>query len=306
MRLVKVSAPQGKGADVAQVAFSVGINEVSISQSVSHESDGKQTFKDGVEINTSTPTAKKFIDALLEAPFYSEKDYSIVIRQPRSIISKESLNELTKPLVEPATDIFEELWQYSHITVGLAARVFLAGGLVAYGLIHQKTLIMIAGLLFLPLLPLLLAVGFGSWTRQWRLAGQGAAAFLLAVALLIGAGFAVASFNSPPVKYDDFASLLPTFLITLAVGIAAGFANIDDVGTRQVIGLAAAAQLGILPVWFGVCFRFGFPATSGQEITSRALSFLVATATITISALMIYVLMGAASRALDRVKTEKQ
>lgn len=30
MRLVKINVPQGKGADVAKIAFSVGIKEVSV------------------------------------------------------------------------------------------------------------------------------------------------------------------------------------------------------------------------------------------------------------------------------------
>lgn len=33
MRLIKVSAPQGKGASVAQTAFSVGIKKASLHQS---------------------------------------------------------------------------------------------------------------------------------------------------------------------------------------------------------------------------------------------------------------------------------
>jgi hypothetical protein len=44
--------------------------------------------------------------------------------------------------------------------------------LLAYGLVESKLLFMIAGLLFIPLSPLMLSIGFGLWTKQWRLARQ--------------------------------------------------------------------------------------------------------------------------------------
>ncbi len=120
MRLIKVSAPQGKGASVAQTAFSVGIEKASIYQSESVSAGGESKIKDVVDLQTSTPKGKRFVDALLAESFFNREEYSIEIRQPRSIISGESLRELTKPLVDPATDILEELWQYSHITFGWA------------------------------------------------------------------------------------------------------------------------------------------------------------------------------------------
>jgi hypothetical protein len=305
MRLVKINAPVGKGADVAKIAFSVGIKEVSIQQNESHSSTGEIKTKDSVDIQTSTPKAKRFVDALLESDFYNQEDYSINVRQPRSIISGESLRELTKPLVEPATDIFEELWQFSYITVGFVGRILIAACLLAYGLIQQQILLILAGLLFLPLLPLLLAVGYGAWTKQPKLSLQGAAAFLLAMTLLILGGVAIAAVSSPPLKYNEFNSITVGWLISLAVGIAAGLANTDDVGSRQLIGLAATAQIAIIPVWFGICFVFGFPSTTGQdEITNRALGFGLNVLTIIAASLATYILLGATSRSLARVNSE--
>jgi hypothetical protein len=305
MRLIKVSAPQGKGSEIIKLAFSKEIKDASIQQAEKHSADGEVEIQDVVELQTSTPKGKHFIDALLAADFYNQKDFSIAVRQPRSILSSVNLRELTEPLVDPAIDIFEELWQFSHITVGLVGRIFIAACLLAYGLIHQKTLIIIAALLFLPLLPLLLAIGFGSWTKQPKLALQGLLAFTTATVLLILGGCAVAAFSSPPVKYDEFNSLPVSFLIALAVGVAAGLANIDDVGNRAMIGLAATAQIAIVPVWFGVCFVLGFPITTGEsEITTRAVSFIVTIFTIVLASLATYVLLGAASRQLQNVKSE--
>ena len=305
MRLIKVSAPHGKGADVMKTAFGVGISDASVYQSEKHSSDGETKLQDVVELQTSTPKGKHFVDALLASDYYDKQEYSVAIRQPRSILSGESLRELTKPLVDPATDIFEELWQFSHITVGFVGRIFIAACLLAYGLIHQKTLIIIAALLFLPLLPLLLAVGFGSWTRQPKLALQGFLAFVVATILLVLGGAAVGAMSSPPVQYDEFNSLTVTFLISLGVGIAAGLANIDDVGNRAMIGLAATAQIAIVPVWFGVCLVLGFPTTAGEsEIREHAISFLVTILTIIIASLATYIILGAASRALGNVPSE--
>ena len=299
MRLVRVNTPQGKGADVAQIAFSAGINQVSIFQIESHRSEGETKTKDAVDFEASTPKSKRFVDALLDADFYNPQDFTINIRQPRSIISGESFRELTKPLVVPASDIFEELWQFSHITVGFIGRNFIAACLLAYGLIHQQILIMIGGLLFMQLLPLLLAVGYGAWTGTWKLVGQSLLAFITAVVLLIAGGAFVAAISDPPLKYDEFNAMLVGFLISLAVGIGAGLANSDDVGRREFLGLAATAQIAIIPVWFGICFVFGFPTTTGQnEITTRALGFGLNVLTIIIASLATYILLGATNRCL--------
>lgn len=304
MRLVKVNAPKGKGEAIAQIAFFAGIEKVSIFQIESFHSDGKTETKDSVDVETSTPKAKHFVDALLEADFYNREDYTINIRQPRSIISKESFRELTKPLVQPATDIFEELWQFSHITVGFVGRVFIAACLLAYGLIEQKTLLIIAGLLFLPLLPLLLGMGFGAWTGKWKLTLQSLLAFTTATILLILGGMAIAAVSSPSIKYDEFSTPFVAFLISIAVGIAAGLADSDDVGTRQMIGLAATAQLAIIPVWFGICFVFGFPSTINQnEITARAATFFINTVTVIAASLAVYILLRTASRSLAKTKS---
>lgn len=305
MRLIKISAPHGSGAKVMKTAFGVGISDASIYQAEKHSSDGETVVQDVVELQTSTPKGKHFIDALLTSDFYDKQNYSVAVRQPRSILSGENLRELTEPLVDPATDIFEELWQFSHITVGFVGRILIAACLLAYGLIHQKTLIIIAALLFLPLLPLLLAAGFGSWTRQPKLALQGVGAFILATLLLVIGGAAIGAVSSPPVQYDEFNSLLVTFLIALGVGIAAGLANVDDVGNRAMIGLAATSQIAIVPVWFGVCLVLGFPTTTAQsEITERLISFPVTIITIVIASLATYVALGAASRALGNVKND--
>jgi hypothetical protein len=288
MRLVRVKSPEGTGADVAQMAFDAGIAQVTVHQQKVLKADKSEETKDVVDVETATPTAKAFVDAVMAAPFFDAREYAIAIRQPRSIVSRERPQQVTWPLVEPTVDVFEELWQFSLVTYGFIGRVLIAALLLAYGIIEHKLLLIIAGLLFLPLLPLLLAISLGLWTRQWRLAAQGMFAFAVATALLVAGGAIMAWVTDPPMKYNEHNTLLVGLLISLAVGVAAGLATVDDVGRREMIGLAATAQIAILPVWFGVSFVFGFPLLDSATPKERALSFVVNVAAIIIAALVTY------------------
>ena len=243
MRLIKVSAPSGMARQIAELAFTAGIKSVSIREEQELSADGKSETKDAVDLQTSTPKGKRFIDNLLNADFYNTQDYSISMRQPRAVISSENDRELTRPLAEPVLDIYQELWQFSHITVGFVGRFFIGASFLAYGLIQNQTLLIIAGLLFLPLLPTLMAISLGVLTGKFRLAGQGFLAFLAAIVILFLSGVAVASFNSPPLKYDEFNPLYVGALISLAVGIAGA---ILGTFTRRWANSSASARAATL------------------------------------------------------------
>jgi hypothetical protein len=288
MRLITVRGPQGSAEEIAHIATSVGIAEVSVYQKRRLRTGQTETVNDVIDIETATPTAKKFIDTLIAAPFFDQETYVISVRQPRSIISSQPLSKITRPLAEPTIDILEELWQFSHVTLGFVGRILIGAFLLAYGIIQFKLLFMIAGLLFIPLLPPILAVGFGVWTRQFRLAAQGMLAFIVATFLLICGGVVVALMTSPPLLYTESNSLLTGLLISLVVGVAAGLATADDVGRREMIGLAATAQVAILPVWFGICFVFGFPILETNSPSRRALGFGVNVISIVVAAFTTY------------------
>src|SRR3954463_8296193 len=106
MRLVQINAPEGSGQDVMKVAFSSEIKKVSFRKAQHHHADGKVETRDVIDIETSTPKAKHFTDKLLLSDFYDRDKYTIVMREPRSIIGEQDFRELTVPLVEPVTDIF--------------------------------------------------------------------------------------------------------------------------------------------------------------------------------------------------------
>jgi hypothetical protein len=300
VRLVKVVAPVGTSQEIAEIAFSAGVQRVGKHQIDILEAGQAGSVRDVIEVESATPTAKLFIDQLIAAPFFNTLDYSITVRQPRSITNHEPLSKITRPLVEPSTDICEELWQFSQITFGFIGRIFLGATLLACGLINYNLLLIIAGLLFIPLLPLMLAAGFGFWTRQFRLAAQGLAAFITAVMLLIAAGAIVAFLAGPPLRYNEFSSLLTGVLLSLVVGVAAGLATADDVGRREMIGLAATAQVAILPAWFGICFVFGFPALDTASPGQHALAFLLNVAAIILASFLTYALLGMKPLSLKR------
>lgn len=306
MRQVAVSSPSGKGVEVARVAFDVGISEVSINEVRRLSADGSEAFKDKVEIETGTALAKTFVDAVTTAPFFDPGDYSIAVRQPRSIVSSARLRILTRPLVEPGTDLFQELWQFCLVTYGFVGRIYLGALLLAFGLVDDRLLFIIAGLLFIPLLPLMLGVGFGIWTRQWRLVKQALFALALAVVLLVAGGVTVALMGNPPLRYVESTSLLTGALISLVVGVAAGLATADDVGRREMIGLAATAQVAIIPVWFGICFVFGFPTFDSSSPRQRLISLALNIGTLITASAATYAGMrvkGASLRVFDKKRT---
>ncbi len=282
MRLVKVKVPEGQSESVAAIAFVNGIEQVCFHTERAQSRDGRSSVKEVVEVETSTPTAKRFMDAVMTASFFDPETCSMTVRQPRSIVSRPTPSEVTWPLVEPTADIFEELWQFSHVTFGVVGRVFIAGCLLAYGLIQDHLLLIIAGLMFAPFLPVLMAISFGLLTRQWKLAAQALAALAVTLLLVFAAGVTVDLLASrQPVRFHAFEPQTVGCILAFITGIAAALANADDAGRRELIGLAAAAQVAVFPAWFGVGIISGFPQDGppGQRLLSlllNLLAFLVA------------------------------
>jgi hypothetical protein len=271
MRLITVRAPAGHGAAVIDLAIASGIAQVSLHQAEVHRPKQLPAREDVIEIETATPLAKHFIESLMVASFFDPTHYALSIRHPRSLIGQEHPARETYPVVMPTLDVYEELWQYSHITWSLVVRIFMAASLLAYGMIEMNLLVMIAGLLFLPYHHPMLAVAFGLWTRQMPLAGQAVLALVVITALIIGASVVVALFLEPPMKFEEFGTLWSGFAIALIIGIAAALAAADDAGRRELIGLAATAHITILPAWFGISLTLAFPKRLSPASGSLAL-----------------------------------
>jgi hypothetical protein len=307
MRQITITAPPGTAAQIARIAFGVGVSHVSVAEKLILDADGSERIKDSIEMDVGTPVAKAFMDEFTSAPFFDVEQFSIAVRQPRALVSREKLSTLTRPLVEPSVDLYEELWQFSQVTYGFVGRILIGALLLAYGLVEYKLLLLIAGLLVIPLLPLKLSVGFGLWTRQWRLAVQGLYSLMVAIGLLLVGGLFVALLSNPPVKYSDFDSLPIGFVISFAVGIAAGLATADDVGRREMIGLAATAQIAIIPAWLGLGLVLGFPVADPTPLPRRVLGLLLNVAAIVLAALGTYAAIRVKGASLNcfNLKSEK-
>lgn len=240
MRLIKITAPRGKGRDLAQLAFRCGITEVSLSEAAQHRPDEAPAPRDVVNAELATPQAKAYIDIIISAPWFNRKDYAIEVREARAIL-------------------------------------------------HDGRLVFLVFLPFLPFLPFVLAFGFGALTRQWRLVGHAFAAFVAATALITLGGVIVGSLADASILFDGFVPPPVGVAFSLLVGIAGALGTADDTGHRQLVGLAAASQLGVLPAWFGVSLISGFTDPVGEKLMSFGANFtaiaLAATATYAVLAL---------------------
>src|SRR5204863_7707740 len=126
----------------------------------------------------------------------------------------------------------------------------------------------------------------GLWNRDRRLAMQGLRAVIVSTALAVLAGAVVAWISGGPILFGGFKSPLSSFAISAVIGITAGLSEADDTGRRYLIGVAAAVQLAIFPVWLGAAWATGL--LSPGIVESRLASFLINPATITLSAVAAY------------------
>jgi hypothetical protein len=256
MHEVRVNVPEGVGSEIAAVALGIGIVEVSVSSVYLY---GPNRRAEQVSAEVSTPKAKAFIDALMAHHAFDPDLWSISARELRAIVSRDSAREITRPMVEPAIDVFEDLWQLSHVTASYVGRAFTAAVLLAYGMMNDDATAIVVAALFLPFLSVVQAISFGIWSEDWPLAVQGGNAMLVSIASSVAAGALVAKLHGPPMLFHSFKTPLLSFGISALVGLAAGLSSADDAGRRYLIGVAAAVQYAIFPVWFGIALVLGFP-----------------------------------------------
>ena len=259
MRLVTIRAPKGQGQQVAEIAFQSEIAQVGHHEAKALLPNKTAIVQDVIQVETATPKAKKFIEALMDAPFYNPDTFSFTVRHPESVYASEPPEKETYPIIRPTTDVYEELWQFTKITPSLLGRVFLSSLLLAFGMREGYMPLIIAGLLFLPYHHHMLSMALGGSIREWKFFRQGLYAFLISTFCIVVAGICIGWLMEPSIKFTQFSSKpLYSFLLSLTIGIAAGLGSIDDAGRRELIGLAATAHISVYPAWFGMKFIFGF------------------------------------------------
>ena len=287
MHEIRVTVPEGRGKDVGELALQAGILEVAIYPVFAY---GPNCTKETVSAQTSTPKAKKFADSVLAASWFDPAQCTVSSRQLRALVTSTHPQEITQPMLEPPINVFEDLWQLSHVTVSYLARALAGAILLAYGMVKDNPINIVVAALFLPFLSQAVAIGFGLWAGDLSLAKQGAKALAVSTAMSVLGGVTLGLLHGPPMLFNNFAAPLSSFALSAIIGITAGFTTADDAGRRYLIGVAAAVQYGVFPVWFGFCLVAGFPQSSITQ--SRLETFAINVGAIIVFALIGYLLLN--------------
>ena len=95
-----------------------------------------------------------------------------------------------------------------------------------------------------------------------------------------------------------------SFAISAVIGVAAGLSIADDAGRRYLIGVAAAVQFGIYPVWFGAALVLGLPDSA--VVMQRLASFAITVVTICGSAVIAYSALGMRAEEIQRFVSQRR
>jgi len=283
MHEIRATVPPDLVPEVARLARAAAIDRITVAEVYVY---GTTDRRQVVSVETSTPRARTFVAALLESEALTGADYSMTSREVRAIVDGSDLADLTNPMSEPFPDVIQDLWQLSHLTASYVARAAAGAVLLATGILDNNAVAIVVAALFLPFLAEVLALGFGLWSRDRRLIARGLRAIGVSVALAYAAGAVVASIQGGQIHFTDFRGPLSSFAISAVLGVAAGLSNADDTGRRYLIGVAAAVQLAIFPVWFGAATVIGLPGRA--VILLRLGSFAINLATISLMAVLAY------------------
>jgi hypothetical protein len=283
MHEIRATLPPDCVDEAARLAHAAGIDRVSIADVFIH---GPNLQRQIVSVETSTPKAKEFVDAFLNSPGLAGVEYTLTSREVRSILGGDSAASVTRPMSEPFTDVIQDLWQLSHVTASYAARAAAGAIVLATGILENNPIAIVVAALFLPFLSQVLAISFGLWNRDRGLCLHGLRAVAVSTVLAIAAGALVAAIQGGPILFTGFKSPLSSFAISAVIGVTAGLSNADDTGRRYLIGVAAAVQLAIFPVWMGAVFVLGVPDHS--VLYPRLISFVVNFVTISAFAVAAY------------------
>lgn len=286
MHEIRVTVPEGRSKDVAELALQAGISQATVYKVFAY---GPNRTKEIVSAETSTPLGKKFADSVLTSPWFDSRECSITTRELRAVVTDAHPRDITRPMIEPPINVFEDLWQLNHLTLSYYGRAIAGAAILAYGMVLNDPVTIVVAALFLPFLSQSIALSFGPWAGDWGLARQGLKALTVSTLASLFAGIAIAFLHSPPMLFHGYLSPLASFVISAIIGITAGFITADDAGRRYLIGVAAAVQFGIFPVWLGFSVVEGFP--DRRTTLARIATFAINLVTITLFALLGYLLL---------------
>ena len=123
MRSVQVNVSPEVCETIVDLAHRSRIAVVNVINTDAIHRDGMREERVAISFEASTPDAKKFVDTLLASEIFDPERVWVDVRERRAIVNHETLSRITYPWVMPPTDIVEDLYQFSHVTVGLIGRV---------------------------------------------------------------------------------------------------------------------------------------------------------------------------------------
>jgi hypothetical protein len=285
MHEIRATIPADSVAEVIRIARSVGIPEATTSEVFVHGLDAKRIL---LSVETSTPKARAFTEAFMNGPALANTGFTLTSREVRAIVSNVAVKALTQPMSEPFPDVIQDLWQLSHVTWSYVGRAFSGAILLGSGIIEDNPIAIVVAALFLPFLAQVLAMGLGLWSRDRKLAVHGLKAVGASIVLAFLGGLAVAAVEGGPIVFHGFKGPLSSFAISILIGVTAGLSCADDAGRRYLVGVAAAVQLAIFPVWLGAALVIGMP--DHQVVVHHMLSFVINLCTIAAASVAAYAL----------------
>ena len=283
MHEVRATLPPECVSEAVRLANSVGIERVSVTEVFVHGLDAKARV---ISAETSTPRARAFIEVLLTSPTLSQASSTLTSRELRAVVSDSPPADLTNPMSEPFPDVIQDLSQLSTLTASYLGRATAGAIILATGLLHNDPVAIVVAALFLPFLAQVLAISFGIWIRDWKLAKQGTIAVLASTVAALAAGALVGKIEDGPILFSTFKGPLASFAISAVIGITAGLSCADDAGRRYLIGVAGAVQFAIFPVWLGLALVTGLPPS--EVVFQRLLSFGINLVTLSATAAIAY------------------
>jgi hypothetical protein len=283
MHEVRAALPPECVLEAVRLANSVGIERVTVTEAFVH---GLETEARVISVETSTPKARAFIEEFLGSPVLSKVRATLTSRELRAVVSDSPPADLTNPMSEPFPDVIQDLSQLSTLTASYLGRAMAGAILLATGILRNDPIAIVVAALFLPFLSQVLAISFGAWSGDWKLARQGTVAVLASTIAALLAGALVAKIEGGPILFASFKGPLGSFAISAVIGITAGLSCADDAGRRYLIGVAGAVQFAVFPVWLGLALVSGLPEK--QVVAERLLSFGINLVTLSATAALAY------------------
>ncbi|MCY1060444.1 hypothetical protein [Nannocystis sp. SCPEA4] len=256
MREIRLTVPRGSAEAVFALARAAGIAEASV-----HEVRvlGRDEPSEELAVKSSAPKIRKFLRTLLLAPPIDRREIRFSAHEVLALVGDEPARRVTIPAGVPLTDVHHDLWRYCHVTGSSIARTGVSAALLAYAMLKGDTLLAVGALMFTPFSPLVLSVALGIAARRGDLTRQALLALAVALVLTLSAASITGVLVGGPLSAEDFGGPTRNFVMSGLIGVMAALADSDEVGRRQLLGLAMAYPFVRLIVWFGLTLALGAP-----------------------------------------------